>query len=61
MSIKAEIAKGIYQKDIAREFGVHPKTVSRALKRGGTLVGKRPRARHSKHDVTSLRTTGALL
>jgi len=26
---------GVYQKDIAAELGVHPKTVSRALKRGG--------------------------
>jgi transposase len=26
---------GVYQKDIAEKLGVHPKTVSRALKRGG--------------------------
>lgn len=26
--------KGAYQKDIAAELGVHPKTVSRALERG---------------------------
>ena len=26
---------GVYIKDIAEELGVHPRTVSRALKRGG--------------------------
>ena len=50
MNIKAQIAKGVYQKDIARELGVHPKTVGRALKRGGAPMGKRPRARQSKLD-----------
>jgi transposase len=30
--------RGVYQKDIAAELGVHPKTVSRALKRGGAPV-----------------------
>jgi len=50
MYIKAQIAKGVYQKDIARELGVHPKTISRALKRGGPPRGKRPRARRSKLD-----------
>ena len=32
--IKALNKRGVYQKDIATELGVHPKTVSRALKRG---------------------------
>ena len=50
MNIKAQIEKGIYQKDIAAELGVHPKTVSRALKRGGPPNGKRPHARRSKLD-----------
>jgi IS30 family transposase len=27
--------RGVYLKDIAEELGVHPKTVKRALKRGG--------------------------
>jgi transposase len=34
MSIKSLHERGVYQKDIALELGVHPKTVSRALKRG---------------------------
>ena len=32
--IKAFTEEGMYQKDIADKLGVHPKTVSRALKRG---------------------------
>ena len=32
--IKALKQRGVYNKDIAAELGVHPKTVSRALKRG---------------------------
>jgi IS30 family transposase len=35
MHIKAQIERGVYQRDIARELGVHPKTVSRALRNGG--------------------------
>jgi transposase len=31
-------------------LGVHPKTVRRALRRGGPPVGERPHARHSKLD-----------
>ena len=34
-AMKALAEQGMYQKDIAEKFGVHPKTVSRALKRGG--------------------------
>ena len=41
---------GVYIKDIAGELGVHPRTVSRALKRGGAPAGKRPRARGSILD-----------
>jgi transposase len=33
--IKSLDQRGIYRKDIAAELGVHPKTVSRALKRNG--------------------------
>ena len=33
--IKTLKKRGIYIKDIAEEIGVHPKTVSRALKRDG--------------------------
>jgi transposase len=50
MNIQAQIRKGVYQKDIAVQMGVHPKTISRALKRGGPPSGKRPRARRSKLD-----------
>jgi transposase len=50
MNIQAQVAKGVYQKDIAMQMGVHPKTISRALKRGGPPGGKRPRARRSKLD-----------
>jgi transposase len=32
--IKALKQRGVYNKDIAAELGIHPKTVSRALKRG---------------------------
>lgn len=50
MDIKVLAEKGVYQKDIARELGVHPKTVSRALKRGGPPPGERPKARQSMLD-----------
>jgi transposase len=41
--IKALKERGVYQKDIAEQLDVHPKTVSRALKRGEAPVrqGKR--------------------
>jgi transposase len=41
--IKSLKQRGVYQKDIALELGVHPRTVSRALKRDG--VPKRERKR----------------
>ena len=47
MDIKAQVEQGMYQKDIADELGVHPKTVSRALKRGGPPSGTRSKARKS--------------
>ena len=47
--IKALSKRGVYQKDIAVELGVHPKTISRALKRGGVPTPPRPR-RTSKLD-----------
>lgn len=50
MEIKAQIAKGVYQKDIAQELGVHPRTVRRALQRGGPPSRKRPGAHISKLD-----------
>lgn len=47
--IKALKKRGAYNKDIAAELGVHPKTVSRALNRNGAPAGKRQR-RGSKLD-----------
>jgi transposase len=49
MMIKTLHQHGAYQKDIAAELGVHPKTVSRALKRGGAPNPKRKK-RSSKLD-----------
>ena len=45
--IKALNERGVYQKDIAEQLGVHPKTVSRALKRG-ERVGTRRAPKASK-------------
>lgn len=42
-------ARGVYQKDIAAELGVHPKTVGRALKRGNAPATLR-KTRASKLD-----------
>lgn len=47
--IQALSKRGVYQKDIAEEIGVHRKTVSRALERGGPPKG-RPGPRPSKLD-----------
>lgn len=47
--IKALKARGVYQKDIAAELGVHPKTVSRALRRGNAPEATRKK-RGSKLD-----------
>jgi transposase len=41
--IKALVQRGVYQRDIARQLQVHPKTVNRALKRGGPPQGGRRR------------------
>lgn len=45
--IKALSARGVYQKDIAAQLGVHPKTVSRALQRGAAPKRAQPQ-RESK-------------
>ena len=45
--IKTLKKRGVYIKDIAEELGVHPKTVSRALKREGAPKKSR-RKRGSK-------------
>jgi transposase len=47
--LKALATRGVYQKDIAAQLGVHPKTVSRALQRGTAPAGPRP-PRGSKLD-----------
>jgi transposase len=51
MLIEAQVERGVYQKDIAEELGVHPRTVRRALARGGPPSGRRPGARRSKLDA----------
>ena len=48
--IHERIAQGVYVKDIAAGMGVHPRTVSRALQRGGAPPGQRPARRKSKLD-----------
>ena len=35
MTIQALVKRGVYLCDIAEQLGVHPKTVSRAVQRGG--------------------------
>lgn len=50
MEIKEQAERGMYQKDIAEQLGVHPKTVRRALRRGGPPSGIRPNAKKSKLD-----------
>jgi hypothetical protein len=48
--IQERIRQGVYVKDVTAELEVHPRTVSRALKRGGSAPGQRPAARKSKLD-----------
>ncbi len=48
--IQALHDRGVYQKDIAAQLGVHPKTVRRALQRGGAPV-RQPPKRESKLDA----------
>jgi len=50
LMIKTLKRRGVYQKDIAAELGVHPRTVSRALKRGGAPERTRDK-RGSKLDA----------
>ena len=46
--IQERLRQGVYRKDIAAELGVHPKTVSRAVARGGPPAVTRRRRRHTK-------------
>lgn len=48
--IQAQVERGVYQKDIAEALGVHPKTVRRALDRGGAPSDTRVGAHTSKLD-----------
>lgn len=48
--IKSLDQRGVYLKDIAQELGVHPRTVSRALKRGSAPERERKK-RSSKLDA----------
>jgi transposase len=41
--IQALVKRGVYQTDIAEQLGVHPKTVRRALRRGGPPARTRQR------------------
>src|SRR4051812_18509082 len=54
MMIKALSERGVYQKDIAEQLSVHPKTVSRALKRGKAPV-REPKRRESKLEAYKAR------
>jgi transposase len=48
LMIQALASRGVYQCDIAAKLGVHPKTVSRALRRGGARTGGKRLPRGSK-------------
>ena len=43
LMIQSRVKAGVYQKDVASELGVHPKTISRALRRGSAPRGARAR------------------
>ena len=43
MTIQALVKRGVYLCDIAEQLGVHPKTVSRAMQRGGQPALRRGR------------------
>src|SRR5262245_56436555 len=43
MTIHALVKRGVYRCDIAEQLGVHPKTVSRAVQRGGVPAPRRGR------------------
>lgn len=46
--IQEQHEKGVYLKDIAQALGVHPKTVRRALQRGGPPSRRRRREKYAK-------------
>ena len=59
MVIQALVKRGVYQRDIAEQLGVHPKTVQRALKRGGAPAS-RPKRRPSLLDLYRRQIDGLL-
>jgi transposase-like protein len=48
--IQERLRQGVYVKDIAAELGVHPRTASRARRRGDAPLRQHPPARPSKLD-----------
>jgi len=50
LMIREKVKRGAFLKDIAADLGVHPRTVSRALRRQGAPIGKRPAARRGILD-----------
>ena len=50
MEIRTQVERGVYKKDVAEKLGVHPRTVSRALERGGAPTGRKSVVRGSKLD-----------
>ena len=59
MVIQALVKRGVYQRDIAEQLGVHPRTVRRALRRDGP-PGGRARPRASKLDPFKARVDALL-
>lgn len=57
--IQALYDRGVYQKDIAAQLGVHPKTVRRALQRGEAPARRQPK-RESKLDAYKEQIDGLL-
>ena len=49
--IKSLSKRGVYKKDIAEELGVHPKTVSRALKRNQAPEKKTSQTRQQTGSI----------
>ena len=50
VEIRTQVERGVYKKDVAEQLGVHPRTVSRALERGGAPTGRKSVVRGSKLD-----------
>jgi len=46
MTIQALVKRGVYLCDIAEHLGVHPRTIRRALQRGGAPPRRGPLCQH---------------